>query len=132
MLVEPILDDLDFGGGDGVLAFVNGMGGTPLLELYLMFDEVAGSSRRPGVTVARSLVGNYITSLDMAGCSVTLLQARRRAAPPVGRSGQDAGAAVGRLTVDEHAEVTTMIDAPAVRCLAARRSPRTSRTTATT
>ena len=57
-----------------MLAFVNGMGGTPLLELYLMYDEVATILEKAGVTVARSLVGNYITSLEMAGCSVTLLK----------------------------------------------------------
>jgi phosphoenolpyruvate---glycerone phosphotransferase subunit DhaK len=75
MLVEPILGDLDFTGGDGVIAFVNGMGGSPLLELYLMYGEVASILSKHGVTVARSLVGNYITSLDMAGCSVTLVKA---------------------------------------------------------
>jgi phosphoenolpyruvate---glycerone phosphotransferase subunit DhaK len=74
MLVEPVLADLDFTGGDGVLAFVNGMGGTPLIELYLMYGEIAAVLEKAGVTVARSLVGNYVTSLDMAGCSVTLLK----------------------------------------------------------
>jgi dihydroxyacetone kinase-like protein len=74
MLLEPILGDLEFAGGDGVLAFVNGMGGTPLIELYLMFNEVSKILDKAGVTVARSLVGPYITSLDMAGCSVTLLK----------------------------------------------------------
>jgi phosphoenolpyruvate---glycerone phosphotransferase subunit DhaK len=74
MLVEPILADLDFTGGDGVLAFVNGMGGTPLIELYVMYNEVATILAKAGVTVVRSLVGPYITSLEMAGCSVTLLK----------------------------------------------------------
>jgi dihydroxyacetone kinase-like protein len=74
MLVEPILHDLDFTGGDGVLAFVNGMGATPLLELYLMYGEIAAILERAGVQVARSLVGPYITSLDMAGASLTLLK----------------------------------------------------------
>jgi len=74
LLLEPILGDLEFTGGDGVLAFVNGMGGTPLIELYLMFHEVSTRLAKAGVTVARSLVGSYITSLDMAGCSVTLLK----------------------------------------------------------
>jgi phosphoenolpyruvate---glycerone phosphotransferase subunit DhaK len=74
LLVEPILTDLDFKGGDGVLAFVNGMGATPMLELYLMYNEVAKILEKAGVTVVRSLVGPYITSLDMAGCSVTLLK----------------------------------------------------------
>ena len=73
MLVDPILDDLEFS-GDGVLAFVNGMGGTPLIELYLMYHEVDRLLAKAGVSVTRSLVGSYITSLDMAGCSVTLLK----------------------------------------------------------
>ena len=74
-LVEPILSDLDFTGGDGVIAFVNGMGATPLIELYLMYQEVSAILEKAGVRIARSLVGPYITSLDMAGCSVTLLKA---------------------------------------------------------
>jgi phosphoenolpyruvate---glycerone phosphotransferase subunit DhaK len=75
MLVEPILDDLDFTGGDGVICFVNGLGGTPLIEQYLMYGEVASILDKAGVRVARSLIGPYITSLEMAGCSVTLLRA---------------------------------------------------------
>jgi dihydroxyacetone kinase-like protein len=75
MLVEPILSDLDFTSGDGVIAFVNGLGATPLLELYLLYGEVQALLDKAGVSVARSLVGPYITSLDMAGCSVTLLRA---------------------------------------------------------
>lgn len=74
MLVEPILADLSFTGGDGVVAFVNGLGGTPLLELYVLYSEVARILESSGVAVVRSLVGNYITSLDMAGASVTLLK----------------------------------------------------------
>lgn len=75
LLVEPVLADRDFTGGDGVIAFVNGMGATPLIELYLMFGEVARILDKAGVSVVRSLVGPYITSLDMAGCSVTLVKA---------------------------------------------------------
>jgi dihydroxyacetone kinase-like protein len=74
LLVDPILDDLPFRSGDGVIAFVNGLGGTPLIELYLMYGEVAKILAEHGVTPVRSLVGPYITSLDMAGCSVTLLK----------------------------------------------------------
>jgi dihydroxyacetone kinase-like protein len=74
LLVTPVLDDLDFTGGDGVIAFVNGMGGTPLVELYLMYGEVATLLGKAGVSITRSLVGSYITSLDMAGCSLTLLR----------------------------------------------------------
>lgn len=73
-LVEPILADLDFTGGP-VIAMLNGMGGTPLLELYLMYGEVGKLLEAAGVKVARNLVGNYITSLEMAGCSLTLLRA---------------------------------------------------------
>jgi dihydroxyacetone kinase-like protein len=75
LLVAPILGDLDFTGGDGVIALVNGMGGTPLIELYLMYAEVAAVLEKAGVGIARSLVGPYITSLEMAGCSVTLVKA---------------------------------------------------------
>jgi len=74
MLVEPILQDLPFRSGDGVVCFVNGLGGTPLIELYVMFNEVAQILAGRGVQIARSLVGPYITSLDMAGTSVTLLR----------------------------------------------------------
>lgn len=54
---------------------VNGLGGTPLIELYLMYGEVAKLLEERGIKIARNLVGNYITALDMAGCSVTVLQA---------------------------------------------------------
>ncbi len=74
MLVEPIVSDLPFTSGDAVIAFVNGMGGTPLIELYLMYNEVASILSGHGVEIARSLVGPYITSLEMAGCSVTLVK----------------------------------------------------------
>ncbi len=73
-LLDPILTDLDFTGDDGVITFVNGMGGTPLIELYLMYHEVVTILDKAKVRVARSLVGPYITSLEMAGCSVTLLK----------------------------------------------------------
>ncbi len=74
LLVEPILADLPFSKGDPVIAFVNGLGGTPLIELYVLFNEVSKILAGHGVQIARSLVGPYITSLDMAGASVTLLK----------------------------------------------------------
>jgi dihydroxyacetone kinase-like protein len=74
MLVEPILADADFGSAPSIV-MLNGMGATPLIELYLMFGEVRALLEKAGVSVTRSLVGNYITSLDMAGCSVTVLRA---------------------------------------------------------
>jgi dihydroxyacetone kinase-like protein len=74
MLLGPVLEDLPFSSGDPVIAFVNGLGATPLLELYVLYNEVARILAGRGVTIARSLVGPYITSLDMAGASVTLLK----------------------------------------------------------
>jgi dihydroxyacetone kinase-like protein len=74
-LLEPVISDLSLGSGDSVIVLCNGMGGTPLIELYLMYGEFAKILDGRGVTVARSLVGNYITSLEMAGCSITLVKA---------------------------------------------------------
>jgi phosphoenolpyruvate---glycerone phosphotransferase subunit DhaK len=73
-MLEPIVSDLKLAKGDSVLAFVNGLGGTPLIELYLLFNEVVKGLGERGVSIGRSLVGNYITSLEMAGCSITLLR----------------------------------------------------------
>ena len=73
-LLDPIVRDLPYERGDAVLAFVNGMGGTPLLELYVVFAEVARILGGHGISIERSLVGPYITSLEMAGCSITLLK----------------------------------------------------------
>ncbi|MEU8680946.1 dihydroxyacetone kinase subunit DhaK [Streptomyces sp. NPDC048611] len=70
--VDAILEDLD--PRLPVLVLVNGMGATPLLELYGFNAEVRRVLDERGVAVARTLVGNYVTSLDMAGCSVTLCQ----------------------------------------------------------
>ena len=80
-LVTPVLAELTelestgAGADEGVIAMVNGMGATPLLELYLMYGEISRLLQSAGITVARNLVGNYITSLDMAGCSLTLVRA---------------------------------------------------------
>jgi dihydroxyacetone kinase-like protein len=74
MLAVPVLDDLPFKSGDSVLAFVNGMGGTPMIELYVVYNELAKICAGRGVKITRNLVGSYITSLEMAGCSVTLLK----------------------------------------------------------
>ena len=73
-MVRPILEDLPFAAGDEVLCMVNGMGGTPLLELYVVYAEVAALLAEAGITITRRLVGNYITSLEMAGCSLSLLK----------------------------------------------------------
>ena len=73
-LLTPIVQDLPFNSGDRVLAFVNGMGGTPLIELYLMYNEVIKFLDARAIRIERNLVGNYITSLEMQGCSITLLR----------------------------------------------------------
>jgi dihydroxyacetone kinase-like protein len=74
MLATPIIEDLGLKSGEQVLAFVNGMGGTPLIELYVVFDALHRILHGKQISIARSLVGNYITSLEMAGCSITLLR----------------------------------------------------------
>jgi phosphoenolpyruvate---glycerone phosphotransferase subunit DhaK len=73
-LTTPILEDLPFEKGDQVLAFVNGMGGTPLLELYVVYNDLNRFLGERGITITRNLIGPYITSLEMAGCSITLLK----------------------------------------------------------
>ena len=73
-LADVVVEDLPFRDGDRVLALVNGMGGTPLMELYVVYAELHRFLKERGIAVARSLVGSYMTSLDMAGCSITLLR----------------------------------------------------------
>ena len=73
-LLTPVVEDLPFNSGDSVLAFVNGMGGTPLIELYVMYNEVNKLLGGHGIKIERNLIGNYITSLEMQGCSITLLK----------------------------------------------------------
>ena len=73
-MMEAITSDLAPKAGAPLLLLVNGFGGTPLMELYLMYDAARRFCAGRNLTVARSLVGNYTTSLDMAGCSITLSQ----------------------------------------------------------
>jgi phosphoenolpyruvate---glycerone phosphotransferase subunit DhaK len=73
-LTVPIVEDLPFEQGDQVLAFVNGMGGTPLIELYVAYNDLNRFLGERGITITRNLIGPYITSLEMAGCSITLLK----------------------------------------------------------
>ena len=74
MLMEPVITDLPFKKGDDVLLFVNGMGGTPLVELYIIYRKAAQIAKQHGLKIVRNLVGPYITSLEMAGTSVTMLK----------------------------------------------------------
>ena len=74
-LAEAVIADLPFETGDQVIAMVNGLGGTALMELYLVYAELEKICQGKGIQISRRLVGNYITSLEMAGCSITLLKA---------------------------------------------------------
>lgn len=73
-LLDPVVEDLGLCEGERVIALVNGMGGTPSSELYIVYRRVAERLSQLGVVVERSLVGNYVTSLDMQGASVTLMR----------------------------------------------------------
>jgi phosphoenolpyruvate---glycerone phosphotransferase subunit DhaK len=74
MMMEPILNDIQYKSGDKVLLFVNGMGGTPLIELYIVYRKAFEIATKKGLKVVRNLVGSYITSLEMAGTSITMLK----------------------------------------------------------
>jgi dihydroxyacetone kinase-like protein len=74
MLMEPIIKDIPYKAGDEVLMFVNGMGGTPLVELYIVYRKAHAIATKHGLKVVRNLIGPYITSLEMAGTSITLLK----------------------------------------------------------
>jgi dihydroxyacetone kinase-like protein len=73
-MVSAILTDLEHPKSGEVLLFVNGFGGTPALELYLMYHAARRLLDKRGLAVSRSLVGSYVTSLEMAGCSITVTQ----------------------------------------------------------
>jgi phosphoenolpyruvate---glycerone phosphotransferase subunit DhaK len=72
LAVDAILGAKPLSPGSEAIVLVNGLGGTPLIELYLLFGEVAALLDKAGVRIARNLVGNYVTSLDMAGMSITV------------------------------------------------------------
>ena len=74
-MVVAIVDSLSPSKGQDIILLVNGMGGTPLMELYLVFDSAMKSCINHNLKVVRSLVGNYCTSLEMQGCSVTIVAA---------------------------------------------------------
>ena len=73
-LAEAVVSDLPFTDGDRVIALTNGLGGTPLIELYVMSGELASFCAAHSIVIVRSLVGSYITALEMAGCTITLLR----------------------------------------------------------
>ncbi len=71
-LLGAIIEDLKLEDNDEILLFVNGMGGTPLTELYLLYHNAKKTLNNKNIMVSRSLVGNYCTSLEMQGASITL------------------------------------------------------------
>ncbi|MED4885221.1 dihydroxyacetone kinase subunit DhaK [Bacillus smithii] len=73
-LVNEILEDIEIEKGDKVAVLVNGLGSTPYMELYIMFRRVEKLLSERGIKIYRSYVGNYITSLEMGGCSITLMK----------------------------------------------------------
>jgi dihydroxyacetone kinase-like protein len=78
IMMEPILTDIPYQSGDEVLLFVNGMGGTPLVELYIVYRKAHEIATKKGLKIVRNLIGSYITSLEMAGTSITLLKMDNR------------------------------------------------------
>lgn len=74
LMTQNCLDDLPFKAGDEVAVMVNGLGGTPLMEQYIAYNKVAQMLKDAGIKVFKSYVNEYCTSIDMAGCSVSLLR----------------------------------------------------------
>ena len=73
ILCKKILDDYDYSGTE-VAVLINGLGATPLMELYILNNEVEKILKKNGISVFKTFVGNYMTSLEMAGCSVSILK----------------------------------------------------------
>lgn len=71
-MVDAILTDLSPAKGAEILLLVNGLGATPLMELYLIYDKAEALLKAQGLSISRSLVGNYTTAIDMAGASITV------------------------------------------------------------
>ncbi|MDR2052937.1 MAG: dihydroxyacetone kinase subunit DhaK [Treponema sp.] len=75
MLFEAVVQDLSLKQGEEIILFVNGMGGTPLIELYVLYNAAFELAKKKGIKVVRNLVGSYITSLEMQGFSITIMKA---------------------------------------------------------
>lgn len=74
-MADAVLSDLPFASGDNTIVMVNGMGGTPLVELYVVYNELASIMKAKNISIKGKLIGNYITSLEMQGCSITIVKA---------------------------------------------------------
>ena len=96
-LDERELTDPPFAAGDGFIALVNSMGGTPVGELYTVYAKLQELVEARGMSIARVLIGPYITSLEMQGCSITLVKADEEMLRAVGRAGRDACPTLGAV-----------------------------------
>ena len=77
MALDKVLPDLPFSAGDEVVVLVSGLGATPVMELYIFFDEIAGLLGQKNISIYRSYVGNYFTSLEMMGVTLTIMKLDR-------------------------------------------------------
>ena len=90
-LVEAVASDLPYGSGDDVALMINGLGGTPISELYILYGRAHDQLAQRGINVTRSYVGEYCTSLDMAGASVTLVKLDDELNDALRRAGRGGG-----------------------------------------
>ncbi|TVL57518.1 dihydroxyacetone kinase subunit DhaK [Brachyspira hyodysenteriae] len=74
MMMEAICSDIPYKNGDELICMVNGMGATPLMELYILYNDVVKITEKKGIKIVRNLIGNYVTSIDMAGASISLMK----------------------------------------------------------
>jgi dihydroxyacetone kinase-like protein len=91
MMLDVVLPDLPFAGNDQVVALVSGLGATPVMELYILFNKVAELLGREGITIYRSYVGNYFTSLEMMGVTLTLMKLDDELKPLVDEEAESMG-----------------------------------------
>lgn len=73
-MMEKICSDIPYKNGDEIICMINGMGGTPLMELYILYNSVELVAKKKGLKIVRNIVGNYVTSIDMAGASISLIK----------------------------------------------------------
>lgn len=73
-MMEKVCSDIPYKNGDEIICMINGMGGTPLMELYILYNSVEEVAKKKGLKIVRNIVGNYVTSIDMAGASISLIK----------------------------------------------------------
>jgi phosphoenolpyruvate---glycerone phosphotransferase subunit DhaK len=73
-MLEVVLPDMPFTKNDEVVTLISGLGATPVMELYILYDKVAEMISGKGINIYRSYVGNYFTSLEMMGVTLTLMK----------------------------------------------------------